>query len=171
MDLSAHLDELLAHLRDAVRSPLRKSVRSKTAGSKFQPLILSFVLLLFLLLVVMVVVILARLKRTGSEFGGMALGGFTFLALRSFTRAPGAVLFVGVEDRLQPRQDFLERGQAAGRALLTARALCADGTLLALRTFRAARTLRARLSGNSRLALRAGFSLRSRFALRACLAR
>ena len=53
------------------------------------------------------------------------------------------MLFPCVENRFQPRKDFLEGGQAAGRPLLAARALRAHGALLALRPFRAARALRA----------------------------
>lgn len=123
---------------------------------------------------VAIIVVLAFFE--GSEFGGMTFGSFMLLAFRSFACAPGAMLFIGIEDRLQPRQNFLERGQAAGRALFTAWTLSADGTLLALRAFRAARTLNARfsirasLAGNACLALRSGFSLRSRFALSAGLA-
>lgn len=130
----------------------------------------------------MVAIIIVLAFFEGSEFGGMTFGSFMLLAFRSFACAPGAMLFIGIEDRLQPRQNFLERGEAAGRALFTAWTLSADGTLFALRAFRAARTLNARLSiraslagnacftGDSCLALRSGFSLRSRFALSAGLA-
>ncbi len=131
-------------------------------------------------MIAVVVIFLGFMGERG-EFSGCS--SFLFLARGSFACAFGAMLFVGIEDRFQPREDFLERGQAAGRALFTARALVADRTLLALQALLAARTLCARLSicaslarqsclaGDSRLALRAGFSLRTRFALSACLAR
>ena len=86
-------------------------------------------------------VTLVLFKGAGGEFSGMALGGFLLFALPLF-----AMFFVGVKDRFQPWQDFVERGQAAGGALLALRALRSDGALLSLKTLLAARTLHARLT-------------------------
>lgn len=94
-------------------------------------------------MIVFIILITVIVLRVCGEFGGVAGGSFLFLALLRFLFALAAMLFPCVENRFQPRKDFLEGGQAAGRPLLAARALRAHGALLALRPFRAARALRA----------------------------
>jgi hypothetical protein len=133
-------------------------------------------------MILVITIFAVIIQCAGCEFGGVALGGFMFLALCSFARAFGAVLFPCVEDRLEPRQHFIERRQTAWRSLFAARALRTDSALLALNALFTARPLhagfalwtrfaiRSRLARQSRLALRTGLSLRtlrSRLALRA----
>ena len=94
---------------------------------------LLFLFVMIVVIIIIIVVIAVIIQRAGCEGGGVALGGFLLLALPRFLLALLAMIFPCVEDRLEPRQNFLERRQAAGLALLAARTLRARGTLLALR--------------------------------------
>ena len=54
----------------------------------------------------MIVITILSFMGERGEFGGCS--SFLFLTLGCFARTFGAMLFVGVEDRFQPGQNFLE---------------------------------------------------------------
>jgi hypothetical protein len=123
--------------------------------------------LLFLAIVVVinripgcVVDILGHRQRLA--FGSFALGGF------KLAHAP--VIFPGIEDQMQPRQDLFDRRQLAGRTGFPARTCRALWTGFALGACFTARALGAGFAlrtGFAALALGAEFALRAWFAARA----
>lgn len=138
----------------------------------------------------------------GGDFtlGGFArrllesFGGKTLLELAGFAGALRFVVFVGVEDQMQPGHHLLDRGERTGgaglaaralfaawtlrallaaRTLLAAQALFTAGTLragLALRADRTGLAIGARLAGDAGFALRTGLALWAGFSDRALLA-
>ena len=123
-----------------------------------------------------------------------SFGGNTLLKLAGFAGALRFVVFVGVEDQVQPGHHLLDGGERTGgaglaagalfaartlRALLTtstllaARALFTTGTLrpgFALRADRTGLAIGTRLAGDAGFALRTSLALRTGFADRALLA-
>ena len=81
---------------------------------------------------------------------GLVLGDLDGLAL-----ALTLVIFLGIEQTMQPRHDLVDRWQLTGRTRFAARASLATW---------------ARLAALTGFALQSGLSLRARFALRASLA-
>src|SRR5260370_35822863 len=159
----------LAEMRPARRGGafLESRYRAGAVARSSLLLVLVLVLFLFLVLAVMVVIIVV----TGfivvfGRFQRLALGGFAFLGLLCFTLARSLVVFIGIEQQVQPRHHLFDRRQLPGRAGFAARTGFASCAGLALRASLAARPLRTGLARRPRLAARTFRSGPSGMALR-----
>src|SRR5258708_857479 len=151
----------LAEMRAARRGGAFLESRYRAGAVARSSLLLVLVLVLFLVLAVMVVIIVV----TGfivvfGRFQRLVLGGFAFLGLLCLTLARSLVVFIGIEQQVQPRHHLFDRRQLPGRAGFAARAG------LALRAGLAARALRTGLARRTRLAARTFRSGPSGMALR-----
>src|SRR5260370_26397574 len=159
----------LAEMRPARRGGafLESRYRAGAVARSSLLLVLVLVLFLFLVLAVMVVIIVV----TGfivvfGRFQRLVLGGFAFLGLLCLTLARSLVVFIGIEQQVQPRHHLFDRRQLPGRAGFAARTGFASCAGLALRAGLAARALRTGLARRTRLAARTFRSGPSGMALR-----